>query len=286
MYTNLAISGGALKIISVIGCIKYMEETKIIKNIKNIIGTSAGGIMALFIILDFSHKEIIEFLYHNLKDDILCRFNPDECFNLLTSYGLNCGSNIEILIERILIKKLKIKDITFIELAKITGKNLIICVSNLNKQCSEYFNVDTTPNLSIIKAIHASCSIPLLYSPVIIHDMYYVDGGLYNNFPINYFKNKVLKDIIGINIKLQNQGDPTNFMGYVELMLNSLINKANNIDLIDDNEKNIVTIDLENETSWFSFMELKFQFPKEQWSNYINNGYNCIKNKLCTSQTS
>ena len=78
---------------------------------------------------------------------------------------------------------------------------LVVCVANLSKEKSEYFNIDTMPNLSVATAIKFSCSVPVVYAPLTINDDVYMDGGLYNNFPIDYFKDTKLKDILGINIE-------------------------------------------------------------------------------------
>jgi hypothetical protein len=70
-------------------------------------------------------------------------FDPNECLELFNQYGLNSGTNIELFVKRIIKKKYNDENITFVDLAKKTGKNLVVCVSNLTKEVPEYFNVDT-----------------------------------------------------------------------------------------------------------------------------------------------
>lgn len=277
-FTSIVIAGGALKVIAVIGCIKYLQEKDLIKNIKNLIGTSAGSIMCLFLALDYTYVEIIDFLVHNLSDPEINTFDPTECFDILTNYGINSGKNIELLLQRIVYKKLKTNDISFIELAKMTGKNLVVCVSNLSKEKSEFFNVDTMPNLSIVTAIRISCCIPIIYSPLTVNDDIYMDGGLYNNFPIDYLKNNKLQDILGINIVYKNYKCVDNLFSYINFIVNSLVEKVNS-KILNDIEKNIIIMDF-IEDDWFSLTELKLKFPKENWVSYINMGYKNIKDKL------
>lgn len=279
-FTSIVIAGGALKVISIIGCIKYLEEYDKISYIRNYVGTSAGSIMCLFMILGYNYTEIIDFFVHNLSDKNVNTFNPDECLELFNQYGLNSGTNIELLIKKILKKKHNDENITFLDLAKKTGKNLVVCVSNLSKEVPEYFNVDTMPNLPIATAIKVSCSIPILLTPISINDNIYVDGGLYNNFPIDYFKNNMLKDILGINIKLKSYQKTDTFLNYIMFMLNSLIIKANNLHTtINDNDKNIITLEFDDDV-WFSFTELSIKFPSDKWVSYINLGYSKIKDVL------
>lgn len=276
-FSSIVIAGGALKVISVIGCIKYLEEKTILKNIKTFVGTSAGSIMCLFMVLGYTYSEIVEFMHKNLEDDSISKFNPSECLELFSSYGLNSGKSLEEFIHRIVCKKLKKNDISFIELAKLTGKNLVVCVSNLSKEKSEFFNVDTMPHLSIITAIRVSCSIPLLLTPLTINGDLYLDGALYNNFPIDYFKQSV-RDILGINIMYKNYQKTDTVFDYIKFVLSTLLEKANslNIKSFNDSEKNIVTLDFE-EDDWFSLTELSIKFPKDKWNTYIEYGYQQMK---------
>jgi predicted acylesterase/phospholipase RssA len=111
-----------------------------------------------------------------------------------------------------------------------------------------------------------------------------MDGGLYNNFPINYFKNATLKDIIGINVIYKNYNKTDTFFAYIKFILNSLLDKANTAS-VNDLEKNIVTLDFE-EDDWFSITELSLKFPKENWGSYVQYGYQRIKALLDLPTTS
>ena len=277
-FSSIVIAGGALKVISVIGCIKYLEEKAILKNIKNFVGTSAGSLMCLFMVLGYTYDEILEFLDKNLADDRISKFNPSECLELFSTFGLNSGKNLEELIQRVVYKKLKKNDITFIELTKLTGKNLVVCVSNLSKEKSEFFNVDTMSHLSVVTAIRVSCSIPLLITPLSINGDLYLDGAMYNNFPINYFDQSLLKDLLAINVIYKNYQKIDSVFDYIKFIISTLLDKANSSKQgsLNDMEKNVVTLDFE-EDDWFSFTELSVKFPREKWDNYIQYGYKQIQ---------
>ena len=173
---------------------------------------------------------------------------------------------------------MKVRDITFLDLTKAIGKNLVICVSNLTEEREEFFSVDTHPNQSVITALRASWSIPYLFHPVKIDDIIYLDGALYNNFPMDYFKENKLKDIIGLNVvqtKYQNTNDIISFSLF---MVFSVINKMQKTKY-DDSDRNIVTIDIED-TDWFSIESLQLSFPPDMISSYVDIGYNLIKARL------
>jgi len=52
-----------------------------------------------------------------------------------------------------------------------------------------------------VDAVVASCSVPVVFSPHMIHNIPYVDGGLLKNFPVSVIR-KQCKYVIGINVSL------------------------------------------------------------------------------------
>jgi len=65
-YSNLALSGGAFKSIGLLGAVKYLEEIDILKDFKNYIGTSGGGLILFFLLIGYTSNEITNIL----KDEI------------------------------------------------------------------------------------------------------------------------------------------------------------------------------------------------------------------------
>ena len=51
----------------------------------------------------------------------------------------------------------------------------------------------------IVEAVTASCSVPIIFNPVVIKGIHYVDGGLFHNFPVSIIRNECDK-IIGVNV--------------------------------------------------------------------------------------
>jgi predicted acylesterase/phospholipase RssA len=282
MYTSLVIAGGAMKALSVIGIIKYLEEKDLIKYIRTFVGTSAGAVMTLLLALGYTHKDIYKLSLQILEDESVTTFNVENILDIFATYGMSSGENLEILFNRIITQKYHINDMNFIDFTKASGKNLVICVSNLTKETHEYFSVDTTPNMSVAKAIKISCSIPLMYSPVTLNDNIYLDGGLYNNFPIDYFSDHVLKDILGINIRTTNYQKSDNFLNYVRFILNSLAEKFNTKS-INIKDRNVITLEFEDDDSWFSLSEIKISLTKEKLEKYISQGYNKAKESLIST---
>lgn len=275
-FTNIVIAGGALKTLSSIGCIKYLEEHGLTKHIKNFVGTSAGSIICLFLVLGYNTNEIYRFISEYLKRDEIITFDVEEVFMIFENYGLSSGSNLETFVSYMINNKLNVDDITFLDLAKHTGYNLVVCVSNLTKSQPEFWFVDTTPNMSVVKAVKTSCSIPLLFAPTIYEGNIYIDGGLYNNFPINFFKDVTLRDIIGINIKEITVNNVTNFNQYAALLFYAVINALQEKPKL-DLHNNVITMEFEDKM-WISINDLKITLSNDILDKYIQVGYDKIKN--------
>jgi predicted acylesterase/phospholipase RssA len=277
-FTSIVIAGGALKVLSAIGCVKYLQEKQVLGSLRNFVGTSAGAVLCFFLALGYKWDEILQFAVENLYNNDIMSVDVDDMFNVLTTYGLSQGESLKDFFVKALYKKLKRRDITFMEAAKSLGKNIVICVSNLTKEQSEYISVDTHPDMSVIDALRISCSIPFFFTPVTMNECIYVDGALYNNFPMSYFSSNMLKDIIGINIINKNYQKNDNFISFSLFILNSVISKINQT-TYNDEKNNIVTIDIED-TPWFSFTTFSFSFPKEKIQEYVQTGYDIAKSRI------
>ena len=86
MITNLVFSGGGVKCFNFIGFIKALEEKEIIKNIKAVIGTSAGSFLAVLLSLGYKCelKEILISInisnFKNINTENIIRFF-DNCID-------------------------------------------------------------------------------------------------------------------------------------------------------------------------------------------------------------
>jgi predicted acylesterase/phospholipase RssA len=160
-------------------------------------------------IIKYSIDDIINFIDKFNFNKIYQKPNIETLFE---NYGVNTGSRIIILIQTFLYNKYNIKDITFLELYNKTKKYLGIVGSNLTKKKEELFSYKNTPNMSVIKAIRISISIPFIFTLVEHNNYKYVDGGIVNNFPINYCNPKTT---IGINLVSNKAIKCNNFMNYI-----------------------------------------------------------------------
>ena len=244
---TLCLSGGGINCLSFIGALEYLEYCNYINidKINNYIGTSGGYILCLFLVLGYSLKEIKDFI---LKFD----FNPlnnidnNNLDNILINYGINNGDSFIIIFINFIKSKFNIENINFLDLYKITKKKLNIIGTNFTKSCEECFNYKTTPSMPIIIALRISISIPIFFAPIYYNNNYYIDGGIYNNFGLNYSDtNNTLGIYIKFNVNNNNINSIIDILtGTINIIFNSIseknINtKSNVIQIINESLNNI-----------------------------------------------
>ena len=205
MIDTLCLSGGGLLGISFIGVLDFLENNENINLalITNYFGTSIGALLSFLFSINYSLKEVKEFII-NFNFGILTNYTENNIDNLLTKCGIDDGNKTIYILQSFLKNKYNIIDITFEKHYELTNKKLNIIGTNYTKSSEELFNYINTPLMSIITAVRISISIPLIFTPILYNDNYYLDGALVNNFPINYCN---IKNTIGINIIFTNNTD-------------------------------------------------------------------------------
>lgn len=171
---GLVLSGGGARGIAHIGVLKALNELNIQPSI--ISGSSAGAIIGVLYAMGLSSKEMLDFVGHSS----LWKFFRLEW----SSGGL---SNLNYLKERLI--QIGIPD-NFEDL----NKKLFVCTTNLTKGKSEIFQEGP-----LLDTILASCSIPLVFKPVIIKGETHADGGILNNLPASPLIS-LTNRIIGVNV--------------------------------------------------------------------------------------
>lgn len=157
--TGIALGGGGSRGFAHLGALKALEEKGIKPDVFS--GTSAGSIVAALLAAKKTPDEIMEIMKDTKISDASKMTLKGNGFATLDNFGKELD---EILMG-----------MNFADLEH----ELYICASNLNTGKAEYINSG-----NIAKAVQASSSIPILFSPVEINGQLYVDGGLLDNVPV------------------------------------------------------------------------------------------------------
>ncbi len=171
---GLALSGGGAKGFAHLGVFELLDECHLKPDI--ISGTSAGSIMGAFYADGYSPREIMElfsgrefFEFAQLQIPKSGLFDTSRFRNFLKTY-------------------LRAKRIEELQIP------LVIVATDLDHGLSKEFREGP-----LVEAITASCSMPIIFSPVEIDGVHYVDGGLFRNFPVSTIREECER-IIGVNV--------------------------------------------------------------------------------------
>ena len=274
----LVCSGGGHKGIAFIGILSaFQDKTNFnINKIKILSGSSIGGIICFAICLEYTLNEMKRWF---LSTDFSF-LSPFICENkssqkilplLYKYYSINNGDEIKtILIAIFKNKKYDYQTLTFEELYQKTNKLLVLSGSNLNLKKCDYFSYIKTPKMKIFDALLITTRIPYIFPYIKYNDTFYVDGYLFDPFPIKGCEKINIKEnkdkIIGLitvsenyNTKIENIKDFT--FSIIDGITCQYIKKMTN-----KYKKNIVSVEIEKD-----FFNLNIDILK--LNDFFNRGF-------------
>lgn len=171
---GLALSGGGAKGFAHLGVLKALEEKGIRPSI--ISGTSAGAFAGVLYADGNSPEEILSFFQKKAFKEFAELTIPHTGIFKADRFRQFLKTNI--------------KARTFEELQT----PLKVVATDIANGTSKVF--DKGP---LIQAITASCAYPIVFTPVEIDKVHYVDGGLFKNFPVTPIRFEC-ENVIGVNV--------------------------------------------------------------------------------------
>ena len=202
-FTHLVCSGSAIRSLCLLGILRYIYFNKLDHHIKNASGTSMGAFFCLAFALKIPIDRLEEIVIKSVSNPEIRHISSSKILNIFTELGINDSKLYLSGIKDYIKEKYDMDDITFIELSKLTGVNVYVSTTKINDGCNFFFNVNDTPNISVLDAVAASMCIPLISKPVKIDDNYYVDGCITNNLPFDIFDNINHDDILCIAVYIE-----------------------------------------------------------------------------------
>lgn len=239
VFTHMCVSGGGFSGFLYLGVFRYLKQEKLDKSIINIAGVSVGAILGIVFALDLPLDEVEA----NLKE-IYSIDNPDRIEIELPDAMNNIIHHKGIFEPNVLIKKLEdiyLGNMTFLDLSKKTGKNLIVIATHVETMKPVYFSVDNTPNVMVRDALEASSCVPLISKPKQIGKDYYVDGGcacntvplIFDNVPKDNILILHLTSFLHLNKKLMDD----NIIYYLSSFFLTFLNNNTLIHILEKDYK-------------------------------------------------
>lgn len=171
---GIALSGGGAKGFAHLGVLQALNEKGLYPEV--ISGTSAGAFAGVLYADGHSPKEILNFF-------------KKKVFREFAEFAIPHGGFFKSDGFRSFLKK-HLRAKTFEELQI----PLYALTTDIEHGESKAFSSGP-----LIPAVIASCSVPIVFRPVEINNHYYVDGGLFKNFPVSTIRRECYK-VIGVNV--------------------------------------------------------------------------------------
>lgn len=171
---GVALSGGGAKGFAHLGVFKLLEESGVTPDI--ISGTSAGALAGVLYADGYTSDEIKEIFKGKEFSEFACIQIPKSGL-----FDMNRMKNF-------LQKHLRAKNLEDLAIP------LVIVATDLDHGISHEFR-----HGPIKEAVMASCCVPIIFSPIEINGIHYVDGGLFRNFPVSNIRQEC-KKVIGVNV--------------------------------------------------------------------------------------
>lgn len=182
----LVLGPAGMGIFTLVGSLmKYEDE---LKNIKEISGSSAGAILAVALALRIPLHDVLDRL---LALDV-ANLTKFKIKSFMSTFGF-----ADMKPMRAALVDACGCDPTFSELEK----KVYIASYCMNRARTEYFSVDTHPDMKVLDAVCMSMAVPLVFSSVKHNGMIYMDGGTKELIPVTPFVGKKPEKIMCIRVK-------------------------------------------------------------------------------------
>lgn len=174
----VALSGGGLAGITHVMFIEQLKQLNVLQNIRYFSGTSAGAIAALLFSLgmdiDTVRNGLSSFRVSQLFDFKFIRLLE----NFEQNYGADSGEYALAVIMDLMSNNGHDPKMTMAEHFELTGKYLLVVATNVDTMNEIVITKDSYPDLSVIKAIRMSMSIPVLFTSIELNGVRTCDGAL------------------------------------------------------------------------------------------------------------
>jgi predicted acylesterase/phospholipase RssA len=171
-------------------------------NIQTIYATSAGALLGVILCLKFDWETINDYIIKRPWQDVF-PIKVQNIFDAYTKKGVYDIKTIEKCFKPLLDAKDIPMDITLANFYNLSNIELHLFSFEINEYKVHDISHLTYPNLSLLNAVHMTCALPVLLTPVCIEDKCYIDGGLACNYPLNYCieSGKLPDEILGFKNK-------------------------------------------------------------------------------------
>jgi len=198
MYDAIVLSGCGVKALLQLGAIQCAIDKNMLINLKIIVGTSAGGMIAYLLAIGYTPIEILVYISVNKSFEKIKDINMQ---GLVNFSGIFSYSKIQSELETMTINKIGYLP-TMKDIYTKFGKDLRLVTYNETINREEVITYLSHADIPCLSAVRMTSNLPFVFERYKYGGSFYIDGGISNNFPINLVddgKNRVLGIVVSRN---------------------------------------------------------------------------------------
>jgi predicted acylesterase/phospholipase RssA len=200
------------------GGLIYLKENGILSEVKEYIGTSGGSVcIALFLAgMDVTQEFVTQKSYMDF-----------DLNNVFSRFGVVKGDMVFSALEQIMCSHTGLNEyFTFKDFHELTGVVFRVVAYNVRLAENHFFDVNATPNMSVIDAVRMSCSIPFLFQVCKWNGDIYIDGGVSEYTQLSHIpeeqRGETLVIKTGGDYRRKKECNPSTFMEYISCVYNAI----------------------------------------------------------------
>lgn len=182
---HLVLSGGGIWGFKTYGALREASKQQFLdmSKIESIYCTSVGSMIAVVLAMKFDFQIIDDYLIKRPWQNVW-GVNMTQIFNIYQTRGIyNENFICEYLSPFFKTRDFSL-DITMADFFEKTAIELHIYVTEINEfECID-ISYKTHPEWKVVDAVYASCSLPIVFSPIINGEKCYLDGSFLMNYPL------------------------------------------------------------------------------------------------------
>ena len=203
-------------------------------NIETIYGTSIGSLIGAMLCLKHEWDTLDDYIIKRPWEKVIV--GSLEMFELFSQKGMAKMKLLDDIMQPLLESKDLTIHTTLREFYEYSRISLNVFTVDLNKFEKVRLSHTTHPDLPLMDAIKMSCSMPVLFQPIVRDGCCYVDGGIMVNYPLRECLETVMcpaSEVLGLrNVwNNPNEGIGTHstiveYLRFINLQLIRLVNKT------------------------------------------------------------
>jgi NTE family protein len=233
---HIVLTGGGVVGLTAYGIFRETQKRGLwnIENIQSIYGTSIGALMAFVIALKYDWESLDDYLIKRPWHNVF-QYDLYSLFGAIEKRGIFDSTILDEFFKPLLKGMDLSMDITMKEFYEWSKIDIHVFTTNINSfECLDISH-KTHPDWRVVDAVYASACLPIFFSPFSKNGTYYVDGGIFLNYPLApCIKQNNPDEILGIRLqwmKLDNIGiqKKTTLLDYLLILLHKILHYLNHI---------------------------------------------------------